>query len=392
MQSYARVVVADFEEPGWDYGILRSPYHAFHRANAAKYCVYNGRLMPVSQKIDRFEGYRALRQRVGLFDTGERPTEIIGPDAEALCQKVFARDISTMKVGRAGYGLLLYPDGGILCDGVLMRLAADRFWYVQAEGPVFSWLIAHAADMDVAIRDPGSWVSQVQGPRAFDVLEAACDGGAPGDFPYYSVREVRMGGQPVIISRTGWTAELGWEFYTQPEAAPLDGPALWRHVRSAGASFGMEICGLDTMDIRRIEAGILNNMSDMDETLTPFQAGIGAFINLDGPDFVGKAALAKADRRSLLHGLRCPGGEPLIGAALSAKGRPIGRVTAGSWSPFQDAGIGIVRLGDADDLGAEGITVACRDGTAHAAEIVPLPMYDREKRIPRGQDTEIPKF
>ena len=156
MTAMARVVVADFEEPGWDYGIERSPYHAFHQSNGAKYCVYNGRLMPVSQKIDRFSGYKVLRHGVGLFDTGERPTEIVGPDAEALCNKLFARDVSKMKPGRAGYGLLLYPDGGVLCDGVLMRLADDKFWYVQADGPVFSWFVAHAQGMNVHIRDPKS--------------------------------------------------------------------------------------------------------------------------------------------------------------------------------------------------------------------------------------------
>jgi aminomethyltransferase len=152
----------------------------------------------------------------------------------------------------------------------------------------------------------------------------------------------------------------------------------------------MEVCGLDSMDIRRIEAGIMNNVSDMDETMNPFQAGLGGFIKMDGPEFIGKAALAKADRGVLVHGLRCPSGEPLIGGALYSKGQPIGKVSAAAWSPLYRAGVAIIRLSDARHLKAAGVNVQCRDGIAHPATLVALPMYDPEKRIPRGQDTVVP--
>jgi aminomethyltransferase len=392
MAGPTRTVVADFEEPGWDYGIMRSPYHAFHRANGAKFCVYNGRLMPVSQKIDRLDGYRVLRQAVGLFDTGERPIAIEGPDALALCKKVFARDISKVKPGRAAYGLLLYPDGGILCDGVLMRLAEDCFWYVQADGPVYSWLVAHAQRLNVQISDPRSWVAQVQGPRALDVLAAACDTPLTEPFGYFGVTTATMGGQKVILSRTGWTAEAGWEFYTLPDAPGYDGEALWRHILKAGEPFGMKVCALDSMDIRRIEAGILNNVSDMDETMNPFEAGLGSFIKLDGTDFIGKSALVNAPRGVRVHGLRCTTGEPLIGGELRAGGRRIGMVSAAAWSPLYDAGVAIIRLDRAEDVQAPEVSVQCRDLSFQRATIVPMPMYDAEKRIPRGQDTEIPQF
>lgn len=392
MSGPARVVVADFEEPGWDYGIIRSPYHAFHRANGAKFCVYNGRLMPVSQKIDRLEGYRVLRRAVGLFDTGERPIEIAGPDALTFCNRVFARDISKIRPGRATYGLLLYPDGGILCDGVLMRLAEDRFWYVQADGPVFSWFVAHAQGLNVRIGDPKSWVSQVQGPRSLDVLAAACDEPLAEPLGYFGVTTARMGGQKVIISRTGWTSEVGWEFYTLPDEPGYDGEALWRHILKAGEPFGMEVCALDSMDIRRIEAGIMNNVSDMDETMNPFEAGLGGFIKMDGPDFIGKAALVDAPRGVRVHGLRCATGEPLIGGELRSAGRRIGMVSAAAWSPLFGEGVAIIRLDRAEDVSAAEVSVQCRDLTFRSARILPLPMYDAEKRIPRGLDTEVPSF
>ena len=385
-----RNVVASFDEGGWDYGVWGGPYHRLHQERGARFCVYNNRLMAVSQGGDRYEEYWKLRREASLVDTGERPTEIVGPDAERLCNRLFTRDCAKLKPGRAGYGLLLYPDGGILCDGILMRLAPDRYWYVQADGPVFSWLVAHAQGLDVTIRDPRSWVSQVQGPRSLDVLAAASDTGLPANFGYFAVARTTMGGQPVLLSRTGWTGELGFEFYTLPDEAPLDGEALWRHVEAAGRPLGMTVCGLDSMDIRRIEAGILNNVSDMDETMNPWQAGLGSFIDLGKGDFIGRDALLTADRRPLLTGLTCAGGEPVTGAPVHAGGKAIGRVTAAAWSPHLACGIAIVRLRDADDRSAAGVTVAARGKGEQSASLTDLPLYDREKAIPRGLDRSIP--
>ncbi len=386
--NLTRVVVSAFQEPGWDYGTIRGPYSPFHIANGAKYCVYNNRLMPVSQKIDRFDGYWALRQKAGLFDTGERPIEIAGPDAEKFCNRVFTRDISKLKPGRAGYGLLCYPDGGILCDGVLMRLAQDKFWYVQADGPVFSWFIAHSQDLDVTISDPNSWVTQIQGPNSLRILEKLNDSGLPPDFKYFSVATGTIGGQPVILSRTGWTNEMGFEIYTLPGKS-FNAEAMWTSFLNAGKPFGMEICALDSMDIRRIEAGILNNGSDMDEFMTPYEAGLGHFVDLSKADFIGKAALQKNQAPARLTGLKCPGGEPLREGAVSVDGKKVGFVTAGAWSPFLKTGTAIVRLDSAMPGGAK-VEVMCRDGKSHKAEISSFPFYDKEGKIQRGLDTTIP--
>jgi len=154
--NLTRLVVGPSDEPGWDYGTLRGPYSKFHIANGAKYCVYNNRLMPVSQPIDRMEGYWALRTKAGLFDTGERPIQIKGPDAAAFCNSVVTRDCSKLRPGRAAYGLLCYPNGTLLCDGILLRLADGTFWFSQADGPVFSWFVAHSQDLQLEISDPGS--------------------------------------------------------------------------------------------------------------------------------------------------------------------------------------------------------------------------------------------
>ncbi len=322
-----RDVVCSLPEPGWNYGHGRSPFYHHDLAEGAKYCIYNRRMMPVSMATStREEGYWALRRTATRLDTGELPTEIVGPDAARLLDRVFTRAVSPLATARCTYGIACWPDGGVLVDGILIRLDEGRFWYVQADGDFVGWLRAHALGLDVEVRDPGSWVHQIQGPKALDILADACDDGAPADFRYFDAREVTIAGQPVLITRTGWTGEVGFEIYTRPG---IDTEALWTRVTEAGAGHGMIDIGLDPMDTRRIEAGILNNLSDIDPTMTPFAAGLGAFVDLDrSDDFFGKQALLEADRRTRIYGISCPAGEPLIGGAVTRAGHPIGVVTA----------------------------------------------------------------
>jgi glycine cleavage system aminomethyltransferase T len=385
-----RLVVTADEDGGWDYGTNRGPYSSFHIADGAKYCVYNNRLMPVTQKINRIDGYWLLRQKAGLFDTGERPIQIAGPDAEKLCNKVFTRNIANLKPGRAAYSLLCYPNGKILCDGVLLRFERDLFWFVQADGPVYSWLVAHAEDLDVEISDPNSWVAQVQGPVSLQILEDLVEGGIPKNFRYFSVAKGRINGQNVVLTRTGWTNELGFEFYTLPNEPNFDGTALWTAVLKAGKLHGLGVCGLDSMEIRRIEAGILNNGSDMDDTMTPFEAGLGAYVDLSKEYFIGKAALAASQKESRLIGLVSYEAEPLREGPVTLSGKQIGFVTAAAWSPHLNAGIAIVRLAQLYQAGAR-VNVLGRDQQIHPAVLADLPLYDAGKKIPRGLKIDIPE-
>ena len=378
-----RDLVCSLEEPGWNYGHERSPFYRHAVANGATWVIYNRRMMPVSMTgADRFRAYWALRKGVVRLDTGELPTEFRGPDAERLLDLLFTRDVSKMKPGRSAYGVACWPDGGVLVDGILIRLAEDRFWYVQADGDCVGWARAHGLGMDVEISDPQSWVHQVQGPKAFDVLGDACDAGMPESFRYFDAREVEMGGQPVLISRTGWTGELGFEVYTRPG---LDHEALWAHVTAAGARHGMLDIGLDGMDIRRIEAAILNNGSDVDHAMSAWAAGLGPFVDLAKSDFFGRDALdAMTDRRTRMYGLTCKTAEPLIGGPVARSAEEIGRITAAAWSPYLERGIGYVRLVRAADFEPRSVEVMGFDLAMHEATIIDLPFYDREKRIPRG--------
>ena len=378
-----RDLVCSLAEPGWNYGHERSPFYRHAPANGATWVVYNRRMMPVSMtSVDRFRAYWALRKGVVRLDTGEFPTEFRGPDAERLLNRLFTRDVSKMKPGRSAYGVACWPDGGVLVDGILNRLGEDRFWYVQADGDFVGCARAHGLGMDVEIDDPRSWVHQVQGPRAFDVLAEACDGGIPESLRYFDAREVAMGGQPVPITRTGWIGELGFEIYTRPG---MDCEALWSHVSAAGARHGMLDIGLDGMDIRRIEAAILNNGSDIDHTMSAWAAGLGPFVDLAKPDFFGRDALeAMTDRRTRMYGITCKAAEPLTGGPVARNGREIGHITASGWSPFLERGVAFVRLARANDLDPRSVEVMGFDLAMHEATIVDLPFYDVEKKIPRG--------
>ena len=378
----AREIICSLHEPGWNYGYQRSPHYRENLANGATYVAYNRRLMPVSMKTsDRFEAYRALRRGVVRLDTGELPTEFRGPDSTRLLNMLLTRDVSRMRPGRCSYGIACWPDGGVLVDGILVRLEQDRYWYVQADGDFFGWAKAHALGMDVTVSDPQAWVYQVQGPESLGVLAAACDDGLPDPFRYFDAREVAIGGQRALITRTGWTGELGFEVYA---GAEIDQSALWECVTKAGTGFGMMDIGLDGMDIRRIEAGILNNGSDIDSATSAWAAGFARFIDLSKEDFFGRQALVAADRRTRVCGIRCPTAEPLTGAPVTRDGTEIGHVTAAAWSPFLESGIGLARFASADLLEPSKVEITGFDLEAHAAAIVDLPFYDPEKRIPRG--------
>lgn len=348
----------------------------------ALYGDYAGRLVLLSIGNDQAEEYWELRKSVGLFDVPERPVEISGQDAVAFLNRMFTRPVDKLRVGRGSYGLLCHQGGGLVCDGILFRLAEDRFWYVHADADVFLWLVAHAHDYAVEIRDPESWVLQVQGPKSLEVLARACDRGPPAEFRYFDAFHGTMGGQKVLVSRTGWTNELGFEVYNmEPD---VDGPALWDHLIAAGAEFGMRGLSQLAMNIRRIEGGILNYPTDIDWHTTPFDVGLGMFVNLEGDDFIGREALLKASRDCRFSGFKCEGRSLRYGAALMAAGEAVGRVTAYEVSPYLECGVGFALFDSAASLRGEGFYIVDRNGGECPIELVELPFYDAEKNIPRG--------
>jgi glycine cleavage system aminomethyltransferase T len=350
--------------------------------------IYNRRLRSLEYGNMRTEDlYWRLRRQVGLAHTGELATEIRGPDAEAMLNRVFTRDVSRLRVGRCSYQLACFADGGMIMDGVLLRLASDRFWYAQGDGEFFVWLRAHSEGFDVEVFDANVWISQVQGPRSMDVLAQASDEGMPEHFRYFDLTRIRIGGQPVVISRTGFTNELGWEFYFGSDA---DADAIGERILKAGEPHGIHTIPAAATNARRIEAGLLFSGTDFDDSVTPFAAGLGALVDLEKADFIGMAALAQADKSRRTWGLKCAGGVARHGDTLFLNGESAGRVCSSAWSPYLQRGVAIVRLKDPKLGPGTELRVECVDGLTRDGEVCELPMYDRAGEIPRGKRTDIP--
>ena len=350
--------------------------------------VYAGRYFPIFNGEDPVRNYWVLRRKALLFDTPEKPVEVSGPDAPAFLDKVLSRSVSTLEEGRGRYALACTPQGGVFMDGVVFRIEGDRFWYVQADGALEDWLLAHSGGYDVAISDPKSRVIQIQGPASLEIMRAASAGRIDEGMRYFRAGFFDLGGQEVYVSRTGFTGELGYEIY--PFGDSTDHLALWDHLMAAGEPHGMEFSSTSPMTMRRIEAGILGNMTDMDTTMTPFEAGLGRFVDIERGDFVGRTALLHADRRPLLHGLKCSDTLPSAASTVLDGDTPVGRVTMGVRSPTLECGIGYARFNEPGDWKGRSLRVRLPSGDVHPCEIVDLPFVDPEKRIVRGLDRTIP--
>ena len=360
----------------------KSPWFSRTWSENSFYGEYADRLVLLSLGNDTVDEYWKLRKSVGLFDVPERPVEIKGPDAVSFLNRVFTRPVDKLRAGRGSYGLLCHQGGGMVCDGILFKLAEDHYWYVHADADVYLWLVAHAHDYKVRIRDPQSWVLQVQGPQSMAVLANAVDGGAPEEFRYFDAFQGHMGGQPVLVSRTGWSAELGFEVYNME--ASVDGEALWDHLIAAGAEFEMTGCSQLSMNIRRIEGGILNYRTDMDWDTTPYDMGLGMFVDLESHNFVGRDALRNANRDPRFCGFKCEGKTLRYGAEVMSGEIQVGRVTAYEVSPYLQCGVGFVLFDSPDSINGSGFWIADREDNACPVELVDLPFYDAEKNIPRG--------
>lgn len=353
-----------------------------------EYTLYNSRLTPeyLNHATDD-EMYWAVRTNVIFRHTGELPIEISGPDAETLLNKIFTRDISKVKPRRCAYQFACYHDGGMITDGVLLRLSADRFWMAQADGDLFSWYKAHAAGLDVKINNPGIWISQIQGPRSLELLAAVLDNPMPDPFRYFDCAEVSIAGQTCWISRSGFSNELGWEVYLIPDT---DIPAIGDKIMQVGAKFDILLTGTPVFRARRIEAGLLNAGTDFDAGTTPFDAGLGAFVEFDHRDFIGRAALEKANKTSRTWGMRVTGGIAQLGRVIRINDNPVGRVCTSGYSPYQGCGVCIVRMDSPEHGPGTLAQVLCTDDTLQSAELCSMPMYDENRLIPRGKLVDIP--
>lgn len=354
-----------------------------------EYSQYAGRL--TTEKLNNAtpdEQYWKTRKEIILRHTGEHPYEISGPDALNLLQKIFPRDISKVKKGRCSYQFACYHDGGMITDGLLLRIEEDKFWFAQADGEMFTWYKANAQNLDVKISEPNVWVSQIQGPLSMKLLDHLVKEKISSRWKYFDWEEVIIANEKVIISRTGFTNELGWEIYFRPEN---NIEVVGDLILEEGKKMGMIITATPSFRGRRIEAGLLSAGQDFTKDTDPFSVGLGRFVDLEKKDFIGKSALINSDKKCKTWGIRVVEGVAKKGETISLNNKIIGKVTSSTWSPYQVCGIGIVHMQDSEYKPGLVVDVDCIDGKPHKAQLCELPMYDPKGEIVRGLKKDIPK-
>jgi glycine cleavage system aminomethyltransferase T len=370
----------------------RTPYYeATQRYGPKGFTVYNHMYFPI--RFDTFEAeFDALLNDVTIWDVAvERCLEISGPDGFRFAQLLTPRDLSKCAVGQAKYVVICDRDGGVLNDPVLTRMDDNTFWFALASSDAlfFARGLRNAyPDLDVTIREADVAPLQVQGPRSRDLIRDLV-GESILDLKYYWWRRAEIRGIPVVVTRTGWTSEVGYELYLLDTSR---GTELYETLMEVGAAYNVKPTG--PSDIRRIEGGILNWGADMTYENSPFELGLDRLVDLGLADdaSLSIAALRDIKERGVsrkLVGIEMDG-EPFPAlnyvkwlAYHDGGDEPIGKVTSAIHSPRLGRNIGFCWL--PTELAADGsrVRVESEWGTRHAT-VVPMPFVDPEKRIPVG--------
>jgi aminomethyltransferase len=373
---------------GFGTQIRKSPFFdATVRWGATDFSVYNHMYIPRSFG-DPEQNFWNLVNDAILCDVGvERQVEITGPDAAQFTQLLTPRNLSECAVGQCKYVLITNAAGGIINDPVLLRLEEDRFWLSLADSDVLLWAqgVATHAGLDVDIREPDVSPLQLQGPKSGDIMEALF-GSCIRDLKYYWLERFELDGIELVISRTGWSSELGYEIYLLDGA---HGEQLWEKIMAAGEPLGLKPG--HTSSIRRIEGGMLSYHADMDANTNPFELGLDRLVDLEMPaDFIGKASLQNIKQNGVTRsqvGLVIEG-EPLSGPntefwSVSSGDKIVGKVTSAVYSPRLKQNIALAMVSiDCADIGTTCLVTTPDD--QRAAKVVPKPFYDPKKRITSG--------
>jgi glycine cleavage system T protein len=368
--------------------VRRSPFfEATQRWGCKSYTVYNHMLLP-SYYDDPVQEYWKLIEGVTLWDVGvERQVEITGPDAFAFTNLLTPRDLSRCKVGQAKYVLIIDENGGIINDPVLLRLGENHFWLALADSDVLLWAkgVALRSGMRVQIREPDVSPLQIQGPKSKEVMDRLF-GQEILELPYYHFAEKKLDGIPLVVTRTGWTGEIGYEIYLRDGSRGVE---LWEKVMEAGKPFGITPTG--PSDIRRIEAGILNYGVDMTLETSPYEVGLERLVESNKKtDFIGMEALRRIRAEGVkqkLVGIEVDGAPldlNLTRWPVSRDGRPTGQVTSAVFSPRLKKNIGyaIVPIEHAG-LGTS-LSVTVPGQGDRMATVAVKPFIDPAKEIPKS--------
>ncbi|MFC4560360.1 glycine cleavage system aminomethyltransferase GcvT [Nocardiopsis mangrovi] len=361
----------------------RTPLHDVHADLGATLVDFAGWIMPLRYSGERAE-HTAVRERAGLFDLSHMgEIHITGPQAADLLDHALVGHLSKVTTGRARYTMITADDGGVLDDLIVYRLADDDFLVVANaanSGTVSRALTDRAAGFDARVEDRSAEYAliAIQGPEAAAILAPLTDADL-AQIRYYAGYAHTVAGHPVLLARTGYTGEDGFEIFIRPGT---DAPEIWAALLAAGEPRGLVPAGLSARDTLRLEAGMPLYGNELTAGTTPFDAGQGRVVKFDKPgDFVGRAALAEAAESGparRLIGLVARGRRPLRkGNDVLLDGRRVGVTTSGAPSPTLGRPIAMAYV-DADvDTAAGGFVVDVR-GRGEEVDVVELPFYTRK--------------
>ncbi|PRX47155.1 aminomethyltransferase [Prauserella shujinwangii] len=358
---------------------MKTPLHDVHAELGASFTDFAGWQMPVRYTSELAE-HRAVREAAGLFDLSHMgEIELTGPGAAAALDHAFVGRLSAVTPGRARYTMLCAPDGGVLDDLVVYRLAEERYLVVANAGNaavVSRELTARAEGFEAEVTDRSAETAliAVQGPNAAAILGPLTDADLTG-LKYYASMPATVSGHELLLARTGYTGEDGFELFLPAAEAP----ALWRKLAAAGREHGLLPAGLACRDTLRLEAGMPLYGNELGPELTPFHANLGRVVKLDKPgDFVGKVALERAgDPDRVLVGLKGSGRRaPRHGYRVLHGDDAVGEVTSGALSPTLGYPIAMAYVPPALREPGTALSVDIR-GRVEPVEVVALPFYQR---------------
>ena len=370
---------------GFGTQIRKSPYFdATVKWGATGFSVYNHMYIPRDFGDPEKNFWNLINDAILCDVAVERQVEITGPDAAEFVQLLTPRDLSKLSIGQCKYVLITNNEGGLLNDPVLLRIAENHFWLSLGDSDILLWAqgVAINSELNVTIREPDVSPLQLQGPKSIDIMKVLF-GGQIVNMKYYWLIETELNGIPLVISRTGWSSELGYEIYLRDGSR---GNELWELIMEAGKQFNLQPG--HTSSIRRIEGGMLSYHADADINTNPFELGLDRLVNLDNDNkFIGKEALIKIKEKGIKRkqvGMIIDS-DPLKGPnttfwPILKNNSNIGKVTSAVYSPRlkENIALGMVSIENSEiDNSFE---IKMKEST-YKAKVVLKPFYDPKKQI-----------
>ena len=370
---------------GFGTQIRKSPYfNSTVKWGATGFSVYNHMYIPRDFGSPEQNFWNLVNKAILCDVAVERQVEITGPDATKFIQLLTPRDLSKLAVGQCKYVLIVNNEGGILNDPVLLRLKENHYWLSLADSDILLWAqgVAVNSNLDVKISEPDVSPLQLQGPNSGKIMENLF-GENINDLKYYWLRELDLDGIPLIVSRTGWSSELGYELYLRDGSK---GDELWEKIMAAGEPHGLKPG--HTSSIRRIEGGLLSYHADADINTNPYELNLGRLVNLDiESNFIGKDALRKINqdgvkRKQVGVILDC---EPLTGPnttfwEVTKDNHIVGKITSAVYSPRLKQNIALAMVSiDNSEIGTV-LDVKMNDKIVKAT-VAEKPFYDSKKKL-----------